>query len=425
MIAEKSLNLPAYTRRSVRRRLSLFGEEDGALPVRALHMRACGKRLVMAEGAERAATAENALPLSARGHGGGLFLYAQGTLKRFADGAEFALAETPREILCFLDGDGATERYFALTESALYELKNGAATAAEGAEGGDCACVHYERIFTAKGCRVRYGAPLDPSDWARSAQNAGYLDLPSEGGDVLAVESFREKLYLFRRRGITCLRALGDTLNFKAVTVPFACGELIDGSVRCCGEKMIFLTESGLYSFNGETCVRHDGCGETLIDRSAPLSSAAFDGRYYCTARVNGEKTVYCFDPARKTGWFYRFAADGVAGDDGLYFTESGGLHRVMRGGSGREAAVAVERTTLGLSDGNKFLDAVTVEGKGFFTVEARSREGIRMLRGRAGERLTPRTPLRGNAFSFVLRTCSQGAEIASVVFGIREEAAW
>lgn len=425
MIPKKSFLSPSYTRRSVRRTLSLFGEENGALSVAALHFRKSGDKLVLAEGTERLQSlSADGVVLSAEGHGGGLFSYAEGALTRLSDGAAFALSSKPAAILSFLDDENGETEYFAVDEDGVRSLGADGSVTVVSENGGVCGCVHYERIFTAAGCRVRYSEPLAPDNWTQAVQGAGYVDLPSDGGEILSVCSYKEKLYLFRKCGITQLRALGDTLNFKAVKMPFSCGEIVNGSVQNCGEKVLFLTESGLFSFNGATCTRLGGYGASLIDATAPLSSAVYDGKYYCAVRLReGENCIFCADPAAKEGHFIRAAATSVAGGDALYFTENGHLCRLTAPDGNREGTLTVEQTLLGLSAGDKFLDAITVEGEGYFSVAARAERGlIRHVRGRAGERLVFPYPVRGNAFSFRIRTRSERAEIRAIVCEVREE---
>lgn len=422
MILQKSLQTPSYTRRTVTRSLELFGEREGALSAAALHFRKRGNALALAEGTVSCAPlAEGAALIGAEGHGRDLFSYAGGTLTNVTKGTSYALSEKPASILAFLDELGEV-LHFAVTETAVYSLSGTTARSVASAAGGVCACVHYERIFTAKGCRVSYSKPLIPEDWIRAVQDAGYVELPSAGGDVLDMVSYKEKLYLFRERGITQLRALGDTLNFKAVTMPYSCGGLIAGSVKSCGEKVLFLTESGLYSFNGATCTRLTGYGASEIESVGDC--AQYDGRYYCVVRALGETCVFCADPEEKAGHFIRTAASSVAGGDALYLSQNG-LYRLTGQGfpkDAREGVILIGRSMMGLSEGEKLLDTLTVEGEGSYTVEARSEKGVQTARGRAGESLRLAAPLRGNAFSLKLKTYSADAVVRKIVLSIREE---
>lgn len=426
MITEKTLALPSYTSRTVRRKLSLFADSDNAISALALHFRREGDCLVCAEGAERVQPlAPGAKLYRSDGHGRSLFVYAGGTLKNLGSGLSYSLSAEPTAVLCFLDGESGTLSYFAVTENGVYALAAAGAQTVT-SEGGACAAVHYERIFTVSGCRVRYSKPLAPGNWTQAVQDAGYLDLPSADGEPIALISYKEKLYLFRRCGITQLRALGDTLNFKAVSVPYACGNIMQGSVCNCGERILFLTESGLYSFGGSTCERIDGAGTSLIDFGKPLKSTVYDGKYYCAVQLlGGEKCIFCADPERKTGHYIRFAAESVAGDDALYFSENGYLYRLTPRGvpSQADCIVRTEPSFLGLSDGNKFLDCIAVEGEGRFVIEARSERGaVSSVCGKAGERARFPRPVRGNAFSLTLRSLSENAKIRAVLCGLREE---
>lgn len=430
MIPDKTLEIPAFTRRSVRRKLALNGEESGAVSVRALHMRKDGEGLTVAEGCEKICTLPDGFSqaVSARGHGMRLFARGENALCDFKDGTEYTFPSAPRDVLCFLDENGE-ECYFAVTKDGVFALANGEARTV-GADGGTCAAVHYERIFTADGCRISYSNPLAPEDWTGSVQGAGFVDLPSEGGDAVALVSFRERLYLFRGHGITRLRALGDTLSLKAETVPFVCGNILSGSVQNCGGYVLFFTENGLYSFNGTSCSLMDGCGASYIDLTMPLSSAVYDGNYACAVTLKGgERAIFCADPIQRTGYFLRYEAESLAcGADGLYFACEGALCRLTPRGLPplKECLVQTEYSLLGLSDADKYLDCVTVEGVGEFWVEAKAECGApSYAHGRAGGRLRFSRPVHGNAFALTLRSHSENAYVAAVVYGVREGEAW
>ncbi len=426
MIYEKALMPPSYRRRSVRREIALFSERSGALTARGLHFMPQGTDLVCAEGAEET---ERPVPrganglIGAEGHSGALAFRIPGGIA--LGGVSYALPEV-RAVVRFRPEEGPV-RTFAVTEDGVYGLGD-SAVKAEDCAGGTCAAVHYERIFTAAGDRVNWSEPLSPDVWTHAEQGAGSLDLPSGGGEILSAVSFRERLYLFRERGISRLTALGDTTEFRAETLPFPPGTLQKDSVRLCGKRILFCTESGIFSFDGTDCTRLKGCGFGEIDLSAGISSASARGNYYAAVTLReGERCIWCVLPEEGTGCFLRYPAEAVAGGEELLFLASGKLFRLcgrdMPAEGRRECILKTERSLLGLSSCEKFLDGVTLEGRGRFRVEARGESGPpSAISGRAGERLVFPRPVRGNAFSLDLRTIETGARLSAVTFDLREE---
>ncbi len=424
MIYDKTIAPPVYRRRSVKRELSLFRERQGALLCRGLHFREEGDALVCAEGAEEIAeVAPGTVLYAPEGHGGEPFFYSDGTLR--SDSTSYpGFSAPPNAVICYRAESG--DLFYALTDGELILLPAGMASVSVG-EGGTCAAVHYERLFLAKGDVLSWKKPFAPSDGSESAQGGGHVQLPSAAGDILSIVPYREQLFLFRERGITRLRTSGDPFEFQATEIPFSCGKLIRGSVRLCGAQVLFCTESGVFSFDGSSVTRLSGCGFSEIGPADEMCSAAHDGKYYALATVWGEKCIWCVDPSQKRGYFLRRKADSLAGGRELLFTEEGKLFRP----SGRElpllgrreCVLETERSTLGLSAKNKYLDGIVLEGEGRFRVEARGMGFPHAVHGRAGERLRFPVPVRGTSFSLRLRTLSPDATLRAVLFDVREEA--
>ena len=423
MTGDKQPVLPAFTRRTVRRSVELFSEGNGALSAFALHLKRAGDALVCAEGHEDLGACTAAL-YAQGGHDGGLFLYEDGALQT-QEGESYPLAAAPACVLGFFDAESGQRRLFALTESVLYELNTAGAVATD-LEGGSCAAVHYERIFAAKGRTVYYSAPLDPADWTQSLQQAGTLELP-EGGDIHAMFSYRDDLYLFRERSITRLFARGDVLDFQAEAIPFSCGRMVRGSVRVCGDEILFLTERGVCSFNGSRVKEIGRSGASLVRPMQATESACCGGRYFCLAELkSGERCIWCVDAADACGHFIRIPAEHIAADGDVFCVVEGRLLQLTARGmpfGGRECLLLCERSMFSLSDAQKFVDSVTVEGAGVFRVEVSAEpHSACAASGRAGERIALAHPVRGNSFCLRIRTFSEDARICKIVLGIREE---
>jgi len=432
MILEKKLKIPAYVRRNIIRRFSLFREQSGTLAAEGLHVRESGDLLVCAEGR----TQTRSLPqkpialFCSAGMGHARFVYTDGVLENLDSGARYALSERPTSVLCFIENDA--ECYYVLTQSAFYALQEatvsesggeaiGNAVAIEGAGGGVSAAVHFERVFVANGFRVSFSAPLAPRNRTIGVQDAGYIDLPAEGGTIQEIVSFDDKLILFRERGISTLYASGNTLKFRAESVPYACGNVKTRSVANCGKVIAFFTESGLYTFNGTACKRVFGCGAELI--SGVDAAVVADGKYYAAVTVKGERVLFCYDPEEVRGHFIRFSADLLAGGKELLFTEDEACYRLTAQGVGmREYELKTGQTTFGLSPSDKLLDGLMIDGTGRFRIEVRTRRGLaRFARGSAGEYIRFPYPVRGVTFSVRLRSLSENASVRSVAFDIRE----
>lgn len=428
IVYTKSILSPSLRRRTVRRKLSLFRGESGALTAYGLHFRRAEDALVCAEGCEQTEWNCPAGTKKLFSVGGRLFAATEEGICEPMRGGELKKLVPPAEMLAFPLESGETKIYL-VRESGLAHLKDTGLLGVSGAPGGICGCVHGERVFTAKGDTVGWSEPLSPEGWERSLMQAGSASFPSEAGEILRLLSFRKKLYLFRERGISYLKAPGDTLDFYAEELPCAFGKLLPASVQRAGERIVFLAESGVYSFDGTECERIAGCGYSQI--SSLGESAAFGGKYYAAVETaGGEKCLWCLDPQSREGHFIRAEADVLAGGDALYFAKAGGAlcrltERGLPGEGREECTLTVERSLFGLSDARKYLDGICIEGAGRFLVEAVSENGDRSsAKGAAGARLHFAAPVRGRSFALKLRTGCENARVEGVVLDLREEVA-
>lgn len=141
-----------------------------------------------------------------------------------------------------------------------------------------CAQVHSERLFTVDedGYTVRFSRALDIEDWTEEEQGAGYVKLPSEQGDIISMISFNGYLYLFRRRGITRLRAMGDNMNFQHIELDVRCGEIYKNGIVLCGKYAVFAAEGGAFLFDGVKAEPLDDEVTSLVDLSSVSSCARF-----------------------------------------------------------------------------------------------------------------------------------------------------
>ncbi len=179
--------------------------------------------------------------------------------------------------------------------SVLTVVDGNKAYAVSGAPAASSMCVHYERLFVTADNALWFSDDLDPTNWNVSLDQAGYIQFADNKGAPLKAVSYQDYLYLFREYGITRIAAYAEQESFTVTEVCSLASRIIASTVAVCGENILFLTEEGLYTFDGVTASRllpHlDG-----VWQSSPDASAAFcKGRYMLSCNINyddGEKVM-------------------------------------------------------------------------------------------------------------------------------------
>ncbi len=426
MRLNKQITPPEGYRRRIRRTLSLFSEKEGALVAKnALHLRAKCGTLVCTNGSKRITSLSSSAKLFFGNYSNRLYCYHNGTVY-LLNGSALTSCGTISEATAFIEIPSlAGEVLYAISKSGLYRGEEGEFSCVPQGAGGDCLAYHYERLFVADGDTLRFSAPLNADDWAQSLQGAGYVQLPSEGGKAVALVSYKEKLYLFRERAIMQIRALGDTLNFKATTVPYSCGKILQNSVVNCGKEVYFCTDEGFYSFNGAYAKRVGGSYPVTLGKS---NAVCLGGKYLIAAETEEkERVVFAYD-GEDGAYLTAYRANALAGgSEGYYVSAKGGLYRITGQGfparDERTCLYESEYSTFGLSVGNKRLRAIFLEGEGKVELSVRSDFGEEArVKGNAGKEIRLPRAVRGNAFSLKITSFDETVRLTAATFELFEE---
>ncbi|MDE6411109.1 MAG: hypothetical protein K2L02_01035 [Clostridia bacterium] len=399
---------------------------------RAFHLREDGDGLVVAEGEEQyfklplAATGIAAVPGKIFGHDPQLKkLYL---MKPDLSAHEVSYSSTPEpyRVLRVFSTKGAMELYgVTKTEVLCYK---GNTTNHVGSNKGGYGAFFRERLFTASGTRVYYSVPFNAQSWTEKRYGGGYLDFNSdELGDILGMQSYKDKLYLFRKQGITSLRVLGDELNFRAVHMPMKCGRLIENTVALCGEKVGYFTDRGFYLFNGAVSELAQDSRFDEIDFTKFYKVTSYCGRYYAlVTKKQGGASIYCYDPEQKEAHFIENGAVDIASGDELYFTKGGYAYRVTERGVSENFTPYFTAEKIAFGIGNeKMLRSIAIDGEGTFTIEISSNRGKCTVKGSANKILKLRSPVLGNGFDIKISVGQQEADKArfrAVLFRFTEE---
>lgn len=293
--------------------------------------------------------------------------------------------------------------------------------------GGSCAALHYERLYFGSNRRLYYSEPMVfTALTTNTTYGGGYIDFADAAGNILEIISFKEKLYLFRERGITAVTAFGDPLNFKTAALPYACGKIVPGSAVNCGERIYFFTENGLYAFDGSLCKKAENAGEDEIDLTATLSAVRFQGGYYAAVQKrDGTRVLYSYDGNTERGRYINYAAELIAANDTLYFTQGNIVYefsdRAMPGDG--ECALEVSFTLGDHKSGEKFAESVCVAGKGGIALSLVSDQGEQTkVRGDCGKIIRLPRALRGETFELKIMPDDADFEIRSVSVNVRRD---
>lgn len=233
------------------------------------------------------------------------------------------------------------------------------------------------RLFIGVGpCTLVYSNPETETAFTETGDNSGRISFSERMGKIEAIRALGNFLYVLFEYGIVRLDVGGGGRDFKVTILTYA-GEKIFGRSACvCGNAIFFLTEGGVYRFDGTREIAEKVC-EGL--RIKPLKStqlcgrASVDGKYMVRYLDESDtKRVAVITADGKSGYYTGGDLDGLWGNDGkAYCRVDNMIQYVDPSGdlpSGEEYRFVTRWLDFGSSK-KKTLRTLRFEGSGSFTL--------------------------------------------------------
>ena len=164
-------------------------------------------------------------------------------------------------------------------------------------------CTHYGKLFAitaSKRENLLYTDETSVLSW--SSEQTQNLDFSDGRGNLNKILSFDDNLYIFRDFGITKVSIYGNDENFAVSHMYFSDSYIYPNSIAQSGDKIYFLTKSGLKVFNGNTVKDLNLDGLKLANKcdNTCCSGVCFNGKYYlaCRADFGDNTSIGCEDYA-------------------------------------------------------------------------------------------------------------------------------
>ena len=184
-------------------------------------------------------------------------------------------------------------------------------------------CVHGDRVFTvrASDSALVYNDPLKRQSIEESVDNAGELICSVDSGEIVALQSVKEYLYVFYEREIFRMKALGVARDFVVERVPYAGGKIKGETVGRLGKYLLFIANDEIWRLDTQSKQSKRICNHLNIAvaedqeycQAVPIDNKFF--LYYNDKESDGYKTV-AIDPDKEE-IYYPFAAEGMSYTDG------------------------------------------------------------------------------------------------------------
>ncbi len=171
------------------------------------------------------------------------------------------------------------------------------------------------RLFAAdlnEGVKLRWSGEGGSADWVENISGAGWLYLSGSEGNILELAELDGNIIAVREHGLTVISAYGTPENFKVLNV-IAKTHLIYGhTVAVAGGKLLFCTQDGVYSFNGNKTekLKNTLDGEILTPEYAAVSGNTY---FYCgTSKSLGRSVIVALDISDGEAYIIDFPAQAL-----------------------------------------------------------------------------------------------------------------
>lgn len=146
--------------------------------------------------------------------------------------------------------------------------------------------IHSERLFVTDWDNplcVWFSDDLDPTNWDLSLSGAGFIELTGDLGKVNKIISFASYAYAFREFGITRIFADGNQQNFSVTNLHTSGGRIYGDTVTLCGERILFCSSDGIFSFDRYNTTRILKKLEGIVNAKENSIASYFKGKYFFT----------------------------------------------------------------------------------------------------------------------------------------------
>lgn len=150
--------------------------------------------------------------------------------------------------------------------------------------------VHYNNFFGITNTdrnTLMYTDNTDLSKWA--SDKTSTIEFLDNAGAFNKVVAFNDYVYLFREYGITKISIYTSKSDFSFTHIYTSPSKIYENSVCVCGDKVLFMTRDGLYSFSGSSvnkiAQKYDAYFKNLDNSNC--TSACLNGKYYLATKCN------------------------------------------------------------------------------------------------------------------------------------------
>lgn len=177
------------------------------------------------------------------------------------------------------------------SRTGFYVLRDTTLSLVEGAPDLRHFCLHAERAFGAtmsEPYKLWFSTSLNPLNWNISIDGGGFIEFSKDNGAIKKVVSFMGYLYVFREYGIERVTTYGDQTEFEVRSLYFCSDRIYQNTVCVCGDKILFMSEKGLHTFDGANVNKISGVieSEDFIGRGDNAVATYYKGNYMLAVYV-------------------------------------------------------------------------------------------------------------------------------------------
>ncbi len=150
--------------------------------------------------------------------------------------------------------------------------------------------VHYDKFFgitnTNRNTLV-YTSNLDLTTWAN--EEGSTIEFLDNRGAFCKLVAFNDYVYLFRENGITKISIYTSKSDFSFTHLYTSTSKIYENSVCVCGDRVLFVTRDGLYSFNGTSVDKVAKNYDKIFQNfdNSKCASVCHNGKYYLATNCN------------------------------------------------------------------------------------------------------------------------------------------